>query len=137
MRTPLTITALALLAGCSSLPDPDPAQAWVDVAAHPDTSVQAVEVDERTWDDPRYFQVQPGQHELTVRYQFAVAPNNLGTGQTPLKRDCQLSLRFKGFDAGERYRLQAGSLGLNPWLKLYDGQDKVVGQGTPAGCQRG
>lgn len=136
MRTRLAVGTLLLLSGCSTLPDPDPNQAWIDLAAHDDSSLHAVQVDERDWADNRYFQVPPGSHELTVRYQFAVAPGNIGPVDQPLWRDCQLNLSFKGFDAGQRYRMQAGSIGFRPWVKLYDQQRKLIGQGEPAGCQR-
>nr|WP_165840784.1 hypothetical protein [Pseudomonas sp. SDI] len=38
--------------------------------------------------------------------------------------------------AGQRYQLEAGSIGFRPWAKLYDEQRKLVGTGLPAGCQR-
>lgn len=136
MRTLFALGILVLVTGCSTLPDPDPQQAWIDLAADESAEMDAVQVDERDWDDSRYFEVQPGKHELTVRYQFAVAPSNIGAVPKPLQRDCQLNLSFNDFNAGQRYRLQAGSTGLNPWLKLYDQQQKLVGQGLPAGCQR-
>ena len=136
MRTMLAASALLALTGCASLPDPDPNQAWVDLAPGQDQSLHALEVDERAWDDTRYFQVSPGNHQLTVRYLFAVDPSNIGPGAEPLWRDCQLNLKFKDFSAGQKYRLQAGSIGLRPWAKLYDEQQNVVGSGVPAGCQR-
>ncbi|MGE7993148.1 hypothetical protein ACQKPE_19315 [Pseudomonas sp. NPDC089554] len=135
MRTLFAVGTLGLLSGCASLPDPDPNQAWVDLAPHGDTSLHAMQVDERDWTDNRYFEVQPGRHELTVRYQFAVPPSNIGPVQEPLWRDCELNLTFKDFNAGQRYRLQAGNIGFHPWLKLYDDQQKLVGRGEPAGCQ--
>lgn len=125
-----------MLAGCAGLPDPDPAQAWIDLAPHSDDSaLQALEVDDQASIDKRYFEVQPGSHELTVRYQFAVQPTNIGPDAEPLWRDCQLNIKFKDFNAGERYHLQAGNIGFRPWAKLYDQQQKVIGQGQPAGCQ--
>lgn len=136
MRSLFCVSSLLLLSGCASLPDPDPNQAWVDLAPHDETSLHAVQVDERDWADNRYFEVPPGNHELTVRYQFPVAPSNIGPVDAPLWRDCELNLSFKDFNAGQRYRLQAGSIGFRPWLKLYDQQHKLVGQGAPAGCQR-
>lgn len=136
MRVLLLTTGLLTLGGCASLPDPDPTQAWVDLTAHQDTTLQAVEVDEKTSGDPRYFEVQPGSHQLTVRYQFAVQPGNIGPDTEPLWRDCQLNVKFNDFNAGQRYQLQAGSIGFRPWAKLYNEQRKVVGMGQPAGCQR-
>jgi hypothetical protein len=118
------------------MPDPDPSQAWIDLDARQhDTALQAVQVDATQAVDKRYFEVQPGSHELKVRYQFPVEATNIGPTAEPLWRDCQLSVKFKDFNAGQRYQLQAGSIGFRPWAKLYDEQRKVVGQGTPAGCQ--
>ncbi len=126
---------LALVAGCSTLPKPDPNQAWIDLQPKADTTLRAEQVDAREWSDKRYFEVQPGSHELKVRYQFAVEPTNIGPNSDILWRDCQLNLNFKTFTAGERYQLEAGSLGFRPWAKLYDGQRRMVGQAKPAGCQ--
>jgi hypothetical protein len=136
MRTLMLTGSLLMLAGCVGLPNPDPAQAWIDLDTRQDSVLQALEVDEKTSTDKRYFEVQPGSHELTVRYQFAVEPTNIGPGTEPLWRDCQLSVKFKDFNAGQRYQLQTGNIGFRPWAKLYNQQRKVVGQGQPAGCQR-
>ncbi|MNC77496.1 hypothetical protein D3C75_1294640 [compost metagenome] len=71
-----------------------------------------------------------------MRYLFPVTPSNIGPVDEPLWRDCQLNVKFKDFSAGQRYQLEAGSIGFRPWAKLYDEQRKVVGKGQPAGCQR-
>jgi hypothetical protein len=139
MRMLMLTGSLLTLAGCAGfgMPDPDPAKAWIDLGSKPqDTQLQALKVDDKTTTDKRFFEVQPGSHELKVRYQFAVQPTNIGPDSEPLWRDCQLSVKFKDFNAGERYQLQAGNIGFHPWAKLYDQQRKVIGQGTPAGCQR-
>ena len=138
MRMLMLTGGLLTLAGCAGfgIPDPDPSQAWIDLDARQhDTALQAVQVDATQAIDKRYFEVQPGSHELKVRYQFAVQPTNIGPTSEPLWRDCQLSVKFKEFNAGQRYQLQAGNIGFRPWAKLYDQQQKVIGQGTPAGCQ--
>ncbi len=137
MRVLLLTTGLLALNGCASLPDPDPAQAWIDLAPAGDTTLQAVEVDAKGASDPRYFQVQPGSHELTLRYQFAVAPGNIGADvEEPLWRDCQLNVKFAGFSAGQRYQVRAGNIGFHPWARLYDEQHTLLGKAQPAGCQR-
>ncbi|WP_448694475.1 PA0061/PA0062 family lipoprotein [Pseudomonas moraviensis] len=138
MRMLMLTGGLLTLAGFAGfgMPDPDPSQAWIDLDAHQhDTALQAVQVDATQAIDKRYFEVQPGSHELKVRYQFPVEATNIGPNAEPLWRDCQMSVKFKDFNAGQRYQLQAGSIGFRPWAKLYDEQRKVVGQGTPAGCQ--
>lgn len=139
MRMLMMTVGLLTLAGCAGfgMPDPDPSQAWIDLnARQQDTALQALQVDSKTAVDKRYFEVQPGSHELKVRYQFPVEATNIGPDAEPLWRDCQLNVKFKDFNAGQRYQLQAGSIGFRPWAKLYDEQRKVVGQGIPAGCQK-
>lgn len=70
---PLGLSCLALsLSGCNLLPRHDPNQAWIDLDAGHDNALKAVQVDEKAWQDGRYFQVPPGNHELTVRFQFPV-----------------------------------------------------------------
>lgn len=135
MRALLLISLFSALVGCAGLPNPDPNQAWVDLAVDKNNSLHALQVDDQAWDDKRYFEVAPGSHELTVRFQFPVAPTNIGPSAEPLWRDCQLNLTYKAFNAGQRYQLEAGSTGFRPWAKLYDEQRNVVGQGMPAGCQ--
>jgi len=136
MRALILASGLLTLAGCAGLPDPDPNQAWVDLQVDQDNSLHATEVDEREWLDTRYFEVQPGSHELTVRLQFPVEPTNIGPEASPLWRNCELNLTYKAFNAGQRYSLEAGSIGFRPWAKLYDEQRRVVGQAQPGGCQR-
>lgn len=136
MREIFLVAAALTLTGCMGLPKPDPNQAWVDLQVPEDNALHAQEVDAQALDDNRYFEVEPGSHELTVRYQFTVAPSNIGPQAAPLSRDCQLNIKYSSFNAGERYQLEAGSLGFTPWAKLYDQQRRLVGRAQPAGCQR-
>jgi hypothetical protein len=132
----LVIGALATLAGCAGMPRPDPNQAWVDLQVPQNNSLHAVEVDDQAWEDSRYFEVAPGSHELTVRFQFPVAASNIGPDAQPLWRDCQMNVAFKTFSAGQRYQLQAGNTGFRPWARLYDEQRNLVSKAQPIGCQR-
>ena len=109
MRALLVIGSMLLVSACSTLPDPDPNLAWVDLTPYGETSLDAKQVDERDWADSRYFEVQPGSHELTVRYQFPVTPSNIGPVDAPLWRDCQVKLTFKDFSAGQRARRPCSS----------------------------
>ncbi|MGH8467372.1 MAG: hypothetical protein ACRER5_24790, partial [Pseudomonas sp.] len=86
MRTLLVLGGMVLLTGCAVLPPADPNQAWIDLAPNPDESLHALQVDDRDWADKRYFEVPPGSHELTVRYQFLVTPSNIGPSSEPLWR---------------------------------------------------
>jgi len=139
MRKLMLTGGLLMLAGCAGfgIPLQDPSQAWIDLdSQQEDTALQALAVDKQAANDKRYFEVQPGSHELKVRYQFPVQPSNIGPNAETLWRDCQINVKFDDFNAGERYQLQAGNIGFRPWARLYDQQRKVIGKGTPAGCQR-
>lgn len=114
---------------------PGPESAWIDLTPYDNTSLDAVQVDERDWPtaairstarQPRADRALPVPGH-TQQYR---------PGRRALWRDCQVKLSFKDFAAGQRYQLHAGSIGFRPWIKLYDDQQKMVGQGLPAGCQR-
>lgn len=65
MRTLLLAGGLLVLSGCSLLmPTPDPNRAWVDLDTQPDADLAAVEVDDKSWDRTRYFEVDPGTREI-------------------------------------------------------------------------
>jgi hypothetical protein len=99
MRMLMLTGGLLTLAGCANfgMPDPDPSQAWIDLdARQQDTTLQALKVDSSVTDDKRYFEVQPGSHELKVRYQFPVAATNIGPDAEPLWRDCQMNREIQG-----------------------------------------
>lgn len=116
------------------MPKPDPNQAWVDLAPHGETELVAVAVDDKPLDDSRYFQVEPGSHQLGMRYRFEVGPADVGRDSEALARDCRLTLSYDSFNAGARYRLEAGGYGFRPWAKLYDQHDRVLAKATERGC---
>ncbi|WP_312956832.1 PA0061/PA0062 family lipoprotein [Stutzerimonas nitrititolerans] len=123
------------LAGCSLwMPKPDPAQAWIELAPHQETDLQALAVDGRRLDDDRYFQVQPGSRTLDMRYRFQVDGADIGPDSGPLPRDCKLTLEYDRFTAGARYRLVAGGHGFRPWAKLYDQRHLLLARASEQGC---
>jgi hypothetical protein len=135
MRLVVIGLLLASLGGCSLwLPRPDPDQAWIDLHPTPQARLKAKRVDEREWTDERYFQVKPGRHALSVRYQFEVSASNLGWEDDSFARNCRLSLEYSDFAAGERYRLVSGHYGFRPWIKLYDQHDQELARGQERGC---
>lgn len=136
MRLLLITAGLLTLSGCSLLmPTPDPNRAWIDLHTDSRSDIAAMKVDGKEWPSSRYFEVDPGQHELGVRYQFQVDPTNIGSG-TPsaLWRDCRLTVKYPDFSSGQRYRLETGAIGFRPWAKLYDAQAKVIARGKEQGC---
>lgn len=136
MRPLLLAGGLLVLSGCSLLlPRPDPNRAWIDLDTNGHSDLAALEVDNKPWDSTRYFEVDPGQHELRVRYQFQVEPSDIGTTEG-LWRDCQLTLKYPDFSAGKRYRLETGSIGFYPWAKLYDADANEVARGRAGRCEK-
>ncbi|MHB0818118.1 PA0061/PA0062 family lipoprotein [Stutzerimonas stutzeri] len=135
MRRFALILFASTLAGCSLwMPKPDPAQAWIELAPHQKTDLQALAVDGRHLDDDRYFQVQPGSRTLEMRYRFQVEGADIGPNSEPLPRDCKLSLAYDRFTAGTRYRLVAGGYGFRPWAKLYDQHQSLLARASEQGC---
>jgi hypothetical protein len=136
MRVTLLCLCLLGLGGCSLwLPSQNPDQAWIDLQSPARNRLLAMEVDRQEWRDGRYFQVQPGAHELTVRYRFEVKPTNIGAVDQPHRRDCRLTLAYADFAPGQRYRLQAGKYGFRPWVRLYDPYDQLLARGRERGCR--
>ncbi|WP_278959533.1 hypothetical protein [Aquipseudomonas alcaligenes] len=130
MRLLLLSPLSLVLGGCALLPAwHDPAQAWIDLAP----GLQAVRVDERMLEDSRYFQVPPGRHALQMRLRFEVAPADTGSAQA-LPRTCLLELDYAEFNAGQRYRLEAGHRGFRPWAQLRDAQDRPLARAREGRC---
>ncbi|SDI58766.1 PA0061/PA0062 family lipoprotein [Pseudomonas panipatensis] len=140
MRPLLLAGGLLVLSGCALiLPRPDPNRAWIDLDTNGESDLAALEVDGKPWRSSRYFEVDPGQHELRVRFQFQVAASDIGATDAVnegLWRDCQLTLKYKDFNAGQRYRLQTGNIGFYPWAKLYDAEAKEVARGRTGRCEK-
>ena len=140
MRPLLLATGLLVLSGCSLiLPQPDPNRAWIDLDTNGQSDLSALQVDDQPWHSTRYFEVDPGQHELRVRYQYQVEPQNIGSEAAvseSMWRDCQLTLKYKDFGAGQRYRLETGSIGFYPWARLYDQQANEIARGRTGRCEK-
>ncbi|MBM7062634.1 hypothetical protein JQX08_18115 [Pseudomonas sp. UL073] len=134
MRTSFCLTGLLALGGCSLLPKPDPNQAWIDLHTNPASQLRAAEVDDKPLDDDRFFQVEPGSHELQARLQFAVAGSDVGPSSAALPRNCEVRVQYAGFDAGQRYRLVAGNIGFRPWVKLYSADNQLLARGREGRC---
>ena len=109
MRQSLLLCLPVLLCGCSLLmPRHDPGQAWIELHEREEGRLEAVQVDGKTLEEDRFFQIPPGRHELQVRLRFEVAPGDIGSSQA-LPRTCLLTLDYADFAAGQRYQLKAGS----------------------------
>lgn len=136
MRTLLWLLAACLLSACTSTPIPpaDPAMAWIDLETQTGKLVMAERQDNKRQADGRYFQVTPGSHELMVRFDFEVFVGGMGMFSDPQERLCYVTVDYDNFQPGQRYRLQARSLGFNAYARLYDATGKVVAEERLVNC---
>ncbi|UVJ44086.1 hypothetical protein NVV94_00195 [Pseudomonas sp. LS1212] len=133
MRQPLIMLTLSTLGACASpLPPVDPQQAWVDMFTITGKLVMADRLDGKRLNDGRYFQVPPGQHELIVRFDFEVPSGAFNTD--PVERTCYLTVRYDSFQAGQRYRLEARAIAMQPNAWLYDSERRVVAEERNVRC---
>ena len=111
-RLPLLLAAI-IVAGCQSpLPAVNPQMAWVEFSTPfpNDKLLMAERLDNQRLTDGRFFQVTPGSHELTVRFDFEVpGGGGLGMMNGPSERLCYLTINYDHFEAGQRYVLEGRS----------------------------
>lgn len=136
MRLFFLLMMAGLLSACVSAPLPkhDPALAWVDLETQTGRLVMAERLDNQRLNDGRYFQVTPGNHELMVRFDYEVFLGGMGLFSEPQERLCYLTLNYADFQPGQRYRLQARSLGFNAYARLYNAEGKVVAEERLVNC---
>lgn len=134
MRQPALFLAFTTLGACTSpMPPVDQKQAWVDLyTITPGKVLMAERLDGKRLNDGRYFQVSPGKHELVVRFDYEISTGLFTTD--PTERTCYLTLEYDGFEAGQRYRLEARAIALQPNAWLYDAERKVVAQERLTHC---
>lgn len=135
-RLPLMLAA-SVVAGCQSpLPTANPQMAWVDFAMPtPGGKVLMAErLDNQRLPDGRFFQVMPGSHELTVRFDFEIFGGGQGMDTDPQERLCYMTLRYDHFEAGQRYRLEARSLAFTPSARLINRQGQIVAEERQINC---
>lgn len=135
MRQPAMLLAFSTLGACvSPMPPVDQKQAWIDLyTTTPGKVIMAERLDGKRLNDGRFFQVTPGKHELVVRFDYEI---NVGIfNMDPTERTCYLTLEYDGFQAGQRYRLEARALATTePNARLYDAQRQVVAKERLTHC---
>ena len=136
MRTFLGLALTCVLSACASTPLPvhNPAMAWVDLETQTGKLVMAERLDNQRTADGRYFQVTPGSHELMVRFDYEVFIGGMSQFSNPQERLCYLTLNYADFHPGQRYRLQARSLGFNAYARLFNAEGKVVAEERLVNC---
>ncbi|MGJ7516541.1 hypothetical protein ACSFE6_19730 [Pseudomonas baetica] len=138
MRRLMLLLAASAVAGCSTpMPTANPQMAWVDFSTPfpNDKLLMAERLDNQRLRDGRYFEVTPGRHELTVRFDFEVpgggGPDMFGGGK---ERLCYLIIKYDHFEAGQRYVLQARSIAFTPEARLYNAKREIVAEDSQANC---
>lgn len=137
MRKLLLLLAAGLIAGCQTpLPPVDPQMAWVDFAMPtPGGKVLMAErLDNQRLRDGRFFQVAPGAHELTVRFDFEIFGGGQGMDTDPQERLCYMTIPYEHFEAGQRYRLEARSLAFTPSARLINREGRIVAEERQINC---
>jgi hypothetical protein len=134
MSRALLLCCLLLSACAGPLPERDPLQAWVDVPGAPDNVLLAERLDRLTVKDGRYYQLQPGPHQLQLRLQFALPGGNGRERLGETLRTCLFNLDYGHFQAGQRYRVRAGQQGYRGWVRLYDAQGQLLARGRQSRC---
>ena len=136
MRTFLLVLTVCLLSACANTPIPpaNPSMAWVDLETQTGKLVMAERLDNQRLTDGRYFQVTPGSHELMVRFDYEVFIGGMSQFSNPQERLCYLTLNYADFQPGQRYRLQARSLGFNAYARLFNAEGKVVAEERLVNC---
>lgn len=123
----------ALLAGCvQSPPAPlaaDLARVALDSSARAD--MRAYRVDGELVRQLRFPDLEPGSHQLQVRYRFEIPGGMGGFGQEsePRRRSCILGVEWT-LEGGQEYRFTAYRLGWQPvgWLETAAGERLVRAQ---------
>ncbi|MFW0753557.1 hypothetical protein ACN1C3_02235 [Pseudomonas sp. H11T01] len=139
MRTPLLLLALGSLAACvSPLPAVDPQQAWVELSTPTPGGklILAERLDNQRLSDGRFFQVTPGSHELEVRFDFEIFGGGMSMMNDVQERLCYLTVRYDHFEAGQRYQLEARSLGFRASARLYNAKREIVAEDRLVNCVR-
>lgn len=135
MRTFSLLAALLVLGACAGpLPTPSPDKAWVDLWASGADLLMSHKLDGKQTADGRYFEVSPGAHTLEVRYRFDAMIGPAMSFSEPREVTCYLRVRYDGFAAGQRYRLETQSLQLRAQGWLFDEQRQKVARAEVDRC---
>lgn len=133
-RRPLSLLPVlglaCLLGACAGpMPQPNPQQAWIGLQEETQDSVLAEKVDGKPINDGRYFEVRPGEHDLAMMI-FHQQDNDE-------QQTCQVDLDYRGFKAGEHYRLVESSLGPDLRASLENASGQTVAEAKNFNCLPG
>ncbi|KAA0982814.1 hypothetical protein FQ192_30710 [Pseudomonas sp. ANT_J12] len=137
MRRFLLLLSAGFIAGCvSPLPSVNPQMAWIDLATPTPGGklLMAERLDNQRLTDGRFFQVTPGSHELTVRFDFETFAGGLGMLSDPQERLCYMTVPYDHFEAGQHYRLEGRSLSFTPSARLVNAKGQIVATERQINC---
>ncbi|QJI43132.1 hypothetical protein HKK52_20020 [Pseudomonas sp. ADAK2] len=137
MRRFLLLLSAGVIAGCvSPLPSVNPQMAWIDLATPTPGGklLMAERLDNQRLTDGRFFQVTPGSHELTVRFDFETFAGGLGMLSDPQERLCYMTVPYDHFEAGQHYRLEGRSLSFTPSARLINAKGQIVATERQINC---
>lgn len=137
MRRLMLLLAASVVAGCASpLPTVNPQMAWVDFSTPfpNDKLLMAERLDNVRSRDGRFFQVTPGRHELTVRFDFEVPGGGSDLFDGGTERLCYMIIKYDHFDAGQRYLLEARSIAFTPEARLFNAKREIVAEASQINC---
>jgi hypothetical protein len=135
MRALALLLLSGMLVACAGpLPPRDPQLAWIDLHAAAGHTLMADRLDGERVNDGRYFQVAPGAHDLQLRFQYEVNGGGAEEPSEPRLITCLVRIRYDGFAAGQRYRVEARPLAMRAQAWLYDGQRQLLAGGKVLRC---
>lgn len=137
MRRLMLLLAASVVAGCSSpMPAVNPQMAWVDFSTPfpNDKLLMAERLDNVRSRDGRFFQVTPGSHELTVRFDFEVPGGSSDLFDGGTERLCYMIIKYDHFEAGQRYLLEARSMAFTPEARLFNAKREIVAEAMQINC---
>ncbi|BFT60526.1 hypothetical protein PMm318_A12850 [Pseudomonas moorei] len=118
------------------MPAVNPQMAWVDFSTPfpNDKLLMAERLDNVRSRDGRFFQVTPGRHELTVRFDFEVPGGGSEMLNGSTERLCYMIIKYDHFDAGQRYVLEARSMAFTPEARLFNAKREIVAEASQINC---
>lgn len=131
------VSSTALLIACSAcaapLPERDPSMAWIDVHSGAGHRLSAQRMDGAKVNDARFFQIDPGAHQLRMRLTYDRGGNRAGGNE----RRCLVNVDYSDFTAGQRYSVRALAKGwtVRVWLYSSDGQRLIESKSVRCGSQ--
>lgn len=137
MRRLMLLLTASAVAGCSTpMPAADPQMAWVGFSTPfpRDKLLMAERLDNHRLQEGRFFQVTPGSHELTVRFDFEVPGGSSDFTDGGTERLCYMIIRYDHFEAGQRYVLEARSMAFTPQARLYNAKREIVAEERQINC---